>query len=153
MEGYDLGALIDLALDVYDLDSQFGIQVDYWSNSLQSYLICDNLFSHRSSVKSSNSHKSGLSVISQSVRHIICEEDLTTTSDGKPCLLVRFKNCTGNIIDLDDVQHNVTETEMAQAQIALSIDSQFKNQRNRTVTQAIDMVLRQRTISMGYFDF
>jgi hypothetical protein len=49
VEGYDLGALIDLALDVYDLDPQFGVQIDYWSNSMQTYLICDNLFSHRMS--------------------------------------------------------------------------------------------------------
>jgi len=87
------------------------------------------------------------------VRHIIAEEDLTINNEGKPCLGLRFKNCTGNIIELDDKQHVVNQVEFAQAQIALSIDSQFKNQRNRTVTQAIDMVLRQRTISMGYFDF
>ena len=110
IEGYDLGALIDLALEVYDLDSQFGIQVDYWSNSLQSYLICDNLFSHRSSIQSKNSRNSAAS---QNQRHIICEEDLTVSREGKPCLLVRFKNCTGNIIALEDVQQNVTENELA----------------------------------------
>lgn len=49
IEGYDLGALIDITMEVYDLDPQFGIQVDYWSASMQTYLICDNLFSHRMS--------------------------------------------------------------------------------------------------------
>jgi len=61
VEGYDLGALIDLALEVYDLDSQFGVQIDYWSNSMQTYLICDNLFSHR---MSNASHQSSMSNIS-----------------------------------------------------------------------------------------
>ena len=138
VEGYDLGALIDLAMDVYDLDAQYGVQVDYWSNSLQTYLICDNLFSHR---RSNVSNASGMSNMS-TVRHVICEEDLTISSEGRPCLLLRFKNCTGNVIQFDDKQHIVNPIEFAQATIALSIDSQFKNQRNRTVTQAIDMVLR-----------
>jgi len=31
LEGYDLGSLIELTMDVYDLDDQYGIQVDYWS--------------------------------------------------------------------------------------------------------------------------
>jgi len=110
VEGYDLGALIDLALDVYDLDPQFGVQIDYWSNSMQTYLICDNLFSHR---MSNASNMSGMSAMSQNVRHIICEEDLTTNNEGSPCLLLRFKNCTGNIIELEDCSHNVTQTEFA----------------------------------------
>lgn len=151
-EGYDLGALIDIAMDVYDLDEQYGVQVDYWSHSMQTYLICDNIFSVRNSNQSNRSLQS-LPSNAGGVRHIICEDDLATNSEGNPCLLLRFKNCTGNIIELDDKQQKVTDHEFAQAQIALSIDSQFKNQRNRTVTQAIDMVLRQRTISMGYYDY
>jgi len=149
IEGYDLGALIEIAMDVYDLDEQYGVQVDYWSNSMQTYLICDNLFSNRNSNQSHMSYASKYS----NIRHVISEDDLAVNNEGKPCLFLRFKNCTGNVIELDDKQHNITQNEFAQAQIALSIDSQFKNQRNRTVTQAIDMVLRQRTISMGYFDY
>lgn len=60
LEGYDLGALIDIAMEVYDLDPQFGVQVDYWSNSMQTYLICDNLFVHRRSNASQASHMSTL---------------------------------------------------------------------------------------------
>jgi len=139
-------------MDVYDLDDQYGVQVDYWSNSIQTYLICDNLFSHRASNQSNRSLQS-LSSNHGGVKHMICEDDLVINGEGKPCLLLRFKNCTGNTVLLDDKQHKVTENEFAQAQIALSIDSQFKNQRNRNVTQCIDMVLRQRTIAMGYYDY
>lgn len=130
LEGYDLGSLIDLAMDVYDLDEQYGVQVDYWSHAMQTYLICDNLFSVRNSNQSNRSLQSNVG----GVRHIIDEDDLAINSEGNPCLLLRFKNCTGNIILFDDKQHKVTDNEFAQAQIALSIDSQFKNQRNRTVT-------------------
>lgn len=133
IEGYDLGSLIDIAMDVYDLDQEYGVQVDYWSNSLQTYLMCDNLFTYRNSNQSQRSLRSIGSNL-PTVRHVICEEDLTMNNEGKPCLLLRFKNCTGNVIHLDDRAHSVSENEFAQAQIALSIDSQFKNQRNRTVT-------------------
>lgn len=152
LEGFDLGSLIELTMDVYDLDDQYGIQVDYWSQSCQTYLMCDNLFTHRASTQSARSQKS-LSSNLGDVKHMICEDDFVINNEGKPCLLLRFKNCTGNTILFDDKQHKVTENEFAQAQIALSIDSQFKNQRNRNVTQCIDMVLRQRTIAMGYYDY
>ena len=47
VEGYDLGALVDKAMEVYKLNPRCGVQVDYWANSFGSYFICDNLFSHR----------------------------------------------------------------------------------------------------------
>jgi hypothetical protein len=112
LEGYDLGSLIELTMDVYDLDDQYGVQVDYWSNSVQTYLICDNLFSHRASNQSNRSHQS-LSSSQSSVKHMICEDDLVINSEGMPCLLLRFKNCTGNTILFDDKQHKVTENEFA----------------------------------------
>jgi len=99
---------------------------------MQTYLICDNIFSVRNSNQSNRSLQSLSS--NYNVRHIISEDDLAINNEGKPCLLLRFKNCTGNVIELDDRQQKVTDHEFAQAQIALSIDSQFKNQRNRTVT-------------------
>lgn len=43
--------------------------------------------------------------------------------------------------------------EIAQAKIALSIDEMFKNQRSRTVQQVLNMVLRWRIISNGYYDY
>ena len=101
-------------MDVYDLDDQYGVQVDYWSNSIQTYLICDNLFSHRASNQSNRSLQS-LSSNHGGVKHMICEDDLVINGEGKPCLLLRFKNCTGNTVLLDDKQHKVTENEFAQA--------------------------------------
>ena len=68
-------------------------------------------------------------------------------------MFLRFKNCTGNIIELEDKQPLISQVESDQAEIALSIDPEFKNTRNRTVKQIMLMVLRQRTICMGYFDF
>lgn len=127
--GYDLCSLVDLAMDVYDLDPEYGVQVDYWSNSHQSYFICDiDLFQHRASIASSGQRSMQSLVSNQpAVRHVICEEDLEINNEGKPCLRLRFKNCTGNVIILDDKQPTVSENEFAQAQIAISIDSQFKN--------------------------
>ena len=46
------------------------------------------------------------------------------------------------MILLDEEQPMVGPLEMAQSQIALSIDREFKNQRNRTVKQVVEMVLR-----------
>ena len=84
---------------------------------------------------------------------MIYEEDLLVGKEGNLCILLRFKNCTGNIINLEDERQEVSETELALATLVLSIDPKFKNQRTRTITQAIEMVLRQRTISSGYYDF
>ena len=48
-------------------------------------------------------------------RHIVTVKDFIFNDVGRLCLLVRFKNCTGNVIELDDIQHDVTETEFAEA--------------------------------------
>ena len=71
------------------------------------------------------------------------------------CIFLRFKNCTGNIIILssEDTEINVEQSEITQAQLALSVDPQYKRSRSRTVKQAINMVLRWRTISLGYYDY
>ena len=84
--------------------------------------------------------------------NVLSEEDLLVNEDGKPCLVLRFKNCTGNVIDLSTAEHHVSDKEVAKGLVALTIDHKFKNQRSRTVAQAIDMVIRQRTISQGFYD-
>ena len=57
------------------------------------------------------------------------------------------------MILLDEEQPMVGPLEMAQSQIALSIDREFKNQRNRTVKQVVEMVLRWHTVCQGYYDY
>ena len=143
-EGYNLRALVHKALNKYNLDYKCGLQVDYWSNSMQTYILCDDIFEHDSS-KPWLIPKEDL---------IYCEKDDNgEVAKSEICLLLRIKNCTGNVILLDEEQPMVGPLEMAQSQIALSIDHQFKNQRNRTVKQVVDMVLRWRTVCHGYYDY
>ena len=47
-EGYNLRALVYKALKIHDLDFKCGLQVDYWSNSMQIYVLCDDIFNHDS---------------------------------------------------------------------------------------------------------
>ena len=83
----------------------------------------------------------------------IAEDDLSVNKDGNPCLILRVKNCTGNMIDLETSNVTVSEMELARALVTLSVDQHFKYQRSRTISQAVDMVIRQRTIASGFFDF
>ena len=63
-----------------------------------------------------------------------CEnQDRSEKYECKTCLLIRLKNCTGNIIRLEYEKPNVKPIEIATSQISLSLDEMFKNQRNRTV--------------------
>ena len=57
-EGYNLAPLVNTAMEVYELDTKYDISVDYWSNSLQMFIICDNLFFG----KKGSSNKSNLSM-------------------------------------------------------------------------------------------
>ena len=57
-EGYNLNLLVNTALEVYELDTKYDVSVDYWSNTLQMFVICDNLFSG----KKSSSNKSNMSM-------------------------------------------------------------------------------------------
>jgi len=82
----------------------------------------------------------------------LATDELGVNKDGKPCLIIRLKNCTGNIIDLSYTSKQASKKEVAKGEIVRSVDFTFKNQRSRTIAQAIDMVIRQRTISSGYFD-
>ena len=103
VEGYDLRTLVNKAIVTYNLKTEFGIQVDYWSNSMQMYVVCEDLFSEDS----------------EKERRLIVEEDLIyceQRDDGyesKTCLLIRLKNCTGNIIRLDLERPNVNALEIA----------------------------------------
>ena len=84
---------------------------------------------------------------------MINQDDLIT-KDGDKIIHLRFKNCTGNVIILNkEPIEDVNQSEELTSKLALSIDWQFKNQRHRTVNQSVDMVLRWRTIAMGYFDY
>ena len=77
-------------------------------------MICD-LFSHNSDVASKSNE--GL----KEQKHIVSEDDLLVSNDGnsefKKILLLRFKNCTGNIIDLTDRQDiiDIDKVELAEA--------------------------------------
>ena len=88
-------------------------------------------------------------------KHIVTEDDLITSYEGQKILLLRLKNCTGNIIIFSEKNpvSNCDTAELTQSQIALSIDPGFKNARNRTIRQAVQMVARQRIVKKGYYDF
>ena len=77
--------------------------------------------------------------------HFVNEEDLEVV-DGKLCLILRFKNCTGNIVSLSDSTRPTDMAGLTKAQVAISIDPTFLKSRSRTVRQALEMVLRWRAI-------
>jgi len=58
---------------------------------------------------------------------VIYEDDLMVDKDDNLCLLIRFRNCTGNIIDLQAEPLEVSEEELAVSRLTLSIDPKFKN--------------------------
>ena len=81
---------------------------------------------------------------SMSIKHIIKEEDLTK-KDEIFSLVLRFKNCTGNTIKIDNSSHEITHTELTTARIAQSTDPKWGIEgmrRERTVNQAMQMVQR-----------
>ena len=87
------------------------------------YVLCEDNFSNSSTKKSL--------ILEEDL--IFCEQEEGSTEESKTCLLLRLKNCTGNVIQLDEELPVVGPLEIAQAQIAISTDSLFKNQRSRTV--------------------
>ena len=82
------------------------------------------------------------------------EEELARI-EGRSCIILRIYNCTGNLIDLTESVTNeaVSNEELERAKIALSIDSNFKNKRRRKVFQIVNMTLRQRMVSAGFYDY
>ena len=64
----------------------------------------------------------------------IIREDELIRRNGKLCLILRIKNCTGNVVDFDE--SNKPQLSLADSVLAyfpISIDSEFKNQRKRTI--------------------
>ena len=97
--GYDLAALVKIAMTVYRLDPDFGVTVDYWANSMQTFIVCGDDFVYRVS----RPHRAFGVGGSNTPYYIIPEEDLMfSRRDGKAKLFLRFKNCTGNVIDLSN---------------------------------------------------
>ena len=58
---------------------------------------------------------------------MIYEDDLIFDKDDNLSLLIRLRNCTGNIIDLQAEPLEVSEEELAVSRLTLSIDPKFKN--------------------------
>ena len=82
--GINLHSLVRLAMEKHQLDPSCGIEVDYWSNELQTFIMC------------------GICDPSETEEFcFIAEEELLLHRDAS-CLLLRFKNCTGNVIDFTD---------------------------------------------------
>ena len=122
-ELFDLRPLLNQVCDHYQLDINDGIQYDFWSDTLQTYMLCETL----------EEEKEELWVHS---------DDLSTNKEGRHLLILRLKNRTGNMIDLDPKKVEPSTLEIFQGQLALSLDPRFKAQRNRSIVQALNMVVR-----------
>ena len=117
-------------MDLYHLDPDFGVTVDYWANSMQMYIVCGDMTVYRGHNASKGGNKAKIST----EPCIIPKWDLLVNKkERKTCLFLRFKNCTGNIIDLTIAEPKVDPFEMEQSKLTLSIDPLFKKVRNRTV--------------------
>ena len=64
--------------------------------------------------------------------HFMSEEEFSVDDEGNYSLVLRFKNCTGNIINFSD-KRVPTQEELQKAEIALSIDKKFYDNRHRQV--------------------
>ena len=58
--------------------------------------------------------------------NFLAEDELTVNKDGKSCLMIRLKNCTGNTIDLDSYAHYASRRELLKAEIVRSVDYKFR---------------------------
>ena len=99
------------AMEHLKLDPEAGIQVDYWSNMTQSFILCGHFYPEDSTY--------------------IAEDELIEIL-GRSCIIFRFSNCTGNLINFVDSK-KASEEDISRAHIALSIDESFKKQRRRSV--------------------
>ena len=59
--------------------------------------------------------------------NFIAKDDLTINKYGKACFIIRLKNCTGNIIDLNNIDYHPTDRELLKTKIVRSVDYWFKN--------------------------
>ena len=67
-------------MEKFDISSDVGIQVDYWSSVLQSFIICGSFNPDR--------------------KFFLPEDELIKRGDNQYIMVLRFFNCTGNLIDL-----------------------------------------------------
>jgi len=104
--------LVQFAAEFYELNPEYNIQFDYWSNVIQSYVMHGTLDPDPESV------------------HLVAVAELGKNQDGKSCLVIRLKNCTGNIIDLSYSTKSASKKEVAKGEIIRSVDFIFKNQRS-----------------------
>ena len=117
---------------------------------MQTFILVEDLFLLSGKDGSNDNEISN----SSTEKYIVIEEDLVEYPDEKKlCLVLRFKNCTGNVINLTNKEPLVDAAELTKAQVTISIDPTYHKSRSRTVRQAIDMVVRWRTIGTGYYDF
>ena len=84
IEGIDLNNLVKMALDKYSLDPTCGIEVDYWSNLMQTFVMC-GIYDPQE----------------DDDVNFLSEEELLLHMESS-CLILRFKNCTGNVIDFSE---------------------------------------------------
>lgn len=84
IEGIDLNDLVKMALDKYGLDPTCGIEVDYWSNLMQTFVMC-GIYDPQE----------------DDDVNFLSEEELLLHMESS-CLILRFKNCTGNVIDFSE---------------------------------------------------
>ena len=127
-----MSKLVKLTFDYFKIASDCDVKIDYWSNTLQSFLICG--------------------IFDISTVSFLPEEELMTDGE-KFCIILRLTNCTGNVIDLsENPKKVVTEDAIKKGRTAISIDETFKKKRMRSVHQVVTMVVRQHIISQGFFD-
>ena len=127
VQGVDLSKLVTKAMEHFKLDPENDIRVDYWSNMAQAYIVCG--------------------AFNPADAYFLPEDDLLSNKE-KSCIILRLANCTGNVIDFSEQPgREVTEKALMLAKTALSIDSRFKCQRQRSIDQAVTMATRHRIIS------
>ena len=97
-------------MEKYKLNPDYNIQVDYWSNLSQTFILCGCMNPQP-----------------EDGANFIPEEELCQNNEGIPCLVLRFKNCTGNVINFQTTDVVATEKDLTKSQAALSVDYRFKN--------------------------
>ena len=73
-----------MAMKKHGLDPSCGIEVDYWSSLMQTFVMCGILDPDKDDEV-----------------NFISEEELLLHMEAS-CLILRFKNCTGNVIDFSE---------------------------------------------------
>ena len=79
VQGFDLSGLVKVAFDHYKIPHDCDVKVDYWSAMAQSFVICGEF--------------------DPTSIYFLPEDELMSNGE-KSCIILRFSNCTGNLIDL-----------------------------------------------------